>query len=349
MVTESQKWFLLCSAALLAGLIYLLAPVLTPFILAALLAYMGDPLVDKLEERRIPRIWAVVIVFSLIFFMILLLAVLIVPMLQKQITWLFSQLPAYVDLVRTDIWPSVGSMLGLEANTIDFNEIKSILASQWQSIGGLANDLWGSISQSGLTVMAFLANLVLVPVVTFYLLLDWDRMVAAIHQLFPRRIQDRVGMLAHEIDDVLANFLRGQLTVMFALGFVYSVGLWIVGVELAWLIGFLAGVLSFVPYLGFIVGIGAALIAAFAQFHAFMPLLAVVVVFSIGQLLESFFLTPRLLGDRIGLHPVLVIFAILAGGQLFGFFGVLMALPVAAVVMVLLRHAHDSYTRSRLY
>ena len=197
--------------------------------------------------------------------------------------------------------------------------------------------------------MGFLANLVLIPVVTFYLLRDWDVLVARIHDLLPRYYEAKITEIARESDAVLGEFLRGQLTVMFALGVIYAVGLSLLGLDFGMLIGMLAGIVSFVPYLGVIVGIGLAGVAAMVQFQDLPHVLGVFAVFGVGQLLEGFVLTPKLVGDKIGLHPVAVIFAVMAGGQLFGVVGVLLALPVAAVLVVLLRHAHRRYTSSELY
>jgi predicted PurR-regulated permease PerM len=200
-----------------------------------------------------------------------------------------------------------------------------------------------------MALVAFVANLVLVPVVTFYLLRDWDHMVSKVHDLLPRKWEPTTVKLAKESDEVLGAFLRGQLLVMLSLAFVYSIGLMWVGLELALIIGLVAGLVSFVPYLGFIVGILMAGVAAYMQFHELSHLLWVAAVFGVGQALEGMLLTPLLVGDKIGLHPVAVIFAVMAGGQLFGFVGVLLALPVAAVIVVILRHAQDIYRQSGLY
>ncbi|MNZ36121.1 hypothetical protein D3C78_535340 [compost metagenome] len=190
----------------------------------------------------------------------------------------------------------------------------------------------------------------LIPVVSFYLLRDWDLMMAKIRGLLPRQREERLVALAGECHEVLGAFVRGQLLVMLALGVIYASGLMLVGLELGLLIGLLAGLAAIVPYMGFIIGIGAAMVAGLFQFGGDpYPLLAIAAVFMVGQALEGMVLTPLLVGDRIGLHPVAVIFAILAGGELFGFTGVLLALPVAAVIMVLLRHVHDLYKESGMY
>jgi len=227
--------------------------------------------------------------------------------------------------------------------------IKKALAENWQSVGGLAGYLVNSISKSGLLIIAWVSNLVLIPVIAFYFMRDWDIMIAKLTHLIPRHIEPLVTRLAKESDEVLAAFMRGQLLVMVCLASIYSTGLWVAGLELALLVGLLAGLVSFVPYLGFIVGILAAIIASIMQLHDVSLLVPIAIVFGIGQLIESMVLTPLLVGDRIGLHPVAVIFAIMAGGQLFGFVGVLIALPVSAVVMVLLRYLYQTYVSSGLY
>ena len=227
--------------------------------------------------------------------------------------------------------------------------LQQTLAKHWRDAGGVLTQVWQSISGSGLALLGWLANLFLIPVLTFYLLRDWDHLVAGIHALLPRRSAPTVARLAREADRVLGSFLRGQLTVMFALGVIYTTGLWLVGLDLALLIGMLAGLVSFVPYLGLVVGILVAGLAAVLQFQGWEPLPWVILVFVAGQLVEGSVLTPRLVGGQIGLHPVAVIFAVMAGGKLYGFFGILLALPVAAVAMVLVRYVLQNYRASRLY
>jgi len=274
---------------------------------------------------------------------------LLVPMIEAQVRRLFESLPRYVEWFRGSALPWIESHTGLSLQTFEPERVVQALREHWQQAGGVAATVLGGLSKSGLAVLAWIANIALVPVLTFYFLRDWDRLVAHVQGLLPRPVEATAARLARESDEVLGGFLRGQLSVMVALGTIYATGLWMVGIDLALLIGLLAGLVSFVPYLGFIVGAGAAIIAALVQYGDLMHVLLVVGVFSVGQVLESFVLTPWLVGDRIGMHPVAVIFAIMAGGQLFGFVGVLLALPVAAVVMVLLRYAHQRYTASGLY
>ncbi len=348
-MTDSNKWLLFATVALGGWLLYLLAPVLTPFLIAALLAYMGDPLADRLEAMRISRGLSVVIVFVVLSLLGLALLLILIPLLERQLGVLGGKLPGLIDWVQQSALPWVRERLGLHGLTVDLGTVKASVREHWQAAGGAAATLLSSVSHSGLVLAGWVANLLLIPVVTFYLLRDWDILVARVRELLPRSVEPVVVDLASQSDEVLGAFLRGQLLVMLGLAVIYATGLWLVGLDLALLIGFVAGMVSFVPYLGFIVGIIVAGIAALMQFHDAVHLIYVALVFGVGQLVEGTVLTPLLVGDRIGLHPVAVIFAVLAGGQLFGFFGVLLALPAAAVIMVLVRYAHRRYRHSALY
>lgn len=348
-MSDTHKWQLLALVLLIGGLLYLLAPVLTPFVAAALFAYLGDPLVDRLQARKLSRSTAVGIVFLLMTLAVVGVVLLLVPMLQRQIAHFGERLPVYAEWIENEALPWIEMQTGFGLDFFDTENLAALAKDYWQQAGAVAASAFAQISRSGLAVVAFFVNLALVPVLTFYLLRDWDDLVARVRELLPRRVEPVVSMLARQSDEVLASFLRGQLSVMLALGAIYSLGLWMVGIDLALLIGMLAGLVSFVPYLGMIVGIGAAIIAALVQYGDITHVLLVCAVFTVGQLLESFLLTPWLVGDKIGMHPVAVIFAIMAGGQLFGFLGILLALPVAAVVMVVLRWLHQQYTESSLY
>lgn len=352
-MNESQKWMLLSIVLLFGWLFYLLSPILMPFLAAATLGYLGDPLVDRLEQRKLSRSLSVTIVFSVFSIALVLAILLLLPLLEKQFLALLDKLPGFIDFIQQKILPYILSVTGLDPQNMkqgmDLSSIKLAIRENWHSIGGFAGQLFNSISQSGLMIIAWLSNLVLIPVITFYFMRDWDILVAKIAHLIPRHIEPLVSRLAKESDEVLAAFLRGQLLVMASLGGIYSTGLWLVGLELGLLVGLLAGLVSFVPYLGFIVGILAAVVASLMQLQDLSLLIPIAIVFGIGQLIESMVLTPLLVGDRIGLHPVAVIFSIMVGGQLFGFVGVLIALPVSAVVMVLLRYLYQSYVSSGLY
>lgn len=347
-LNDSQKWLFLTALIVSGLLLYVLSPILTPFVAAALLAYLGDPLVDRLEARKLSRTVSVVVVFSIMFTVLTLAVLLLAPIVQAQILGLIKKLPQYLEWVNLHVMPWVRESLGVQTQP-DLNRIKTLLAANWQEAGSFAGNLLGYVTRSGAMLAGWLANLLLIPVVTFYMLRDWDVFVAYVRDMLPRNLEPTVSKLASESDEMLGAFLRGQLLVMMALSAVYSLGLWLIGLEFALLIGLLAGFVSFVPYLGFIVGVVVAGIAMFFQTHELLPVLLVYAVFGVGQMFEGMLLTPLLVGDRIGLHPVAVIFAVLAGGQLFGFFGVLLALPAAAVLAVLLRHMHRRYKGSQLY
>jgi len=342
--------FWLAMLVLAGVLLYVLQPVLMPFLAGTLIAYMGDPLVDRLEARRVPRTAAVLIVFLLLTLLMLGALLVVLPMLGRQLVQLSVWLPQGLDWLQQSALPWLQAQLGLADDFWSLEQLKAHFAGQLEGAGGLVARLLGQATSSGLALLAWLGNLLLIPVVAFYLMRDWDLLMARLRGLLPRANEARVVTLAGECHEVLGAFLRGQLLVMAALAVVYAGGLMIVGLELGLLIGLLAGLASVVPYMGFVVGIGAALLAAFFQFGLELwPLVGIGVVFLIGQLLEGMVLTPLLVGDRIGLHPVAVIFAVLAGGQLFGFTGILLALPVAAIILVLLRHLHELYRLSDLY
>ena len=347
---DSRRWLWIAGLLLLGWLLYLLQPILSPFLIGVLLAYLGDPLVDRLERWKLSRTWGVIVVFALFSLILAILLLVLVPMLGKQLMRLYELAPQMLDWAQHQALPWVQAKLGLVDGFWRFDQLKAAFSEHLGKTTDILGMLLSKATASGLALLAWLVNLLLIPVVSFYLMRDWDLMVAKLRGLLPRNREGLVVKLASECHEVLGAFLRGQLLVMLALGVLYAVGLMLIGLELGLLIGLLAGLASIVPYLGVVVGIGAALTAGLFQFGGdFYPLLAIAAVFTVGQMLEGMLLTPWLVGDRIGLHPVAVIFAIMAGGQLFGFTGVLLALPVAAVIMVLVRHAHDLYKLSDLY
>jgi predicted PurR-regulated permease PerM len=345
----SRRWQMLALAGVVLFVIWLLAPVLMPFALAAMLAYLGDPLADRLQRLGMGRTWAVSIVFAVITIILVGVLLLLVPLVQRQVSNLIDNLPHYVEWARTVALPWVQQRLHLRPDTFDTDKVLATLREHIGSIGTIAAHALTRVTQSGMGVITWMTNAVLIPVVGFYLLRDWDTMIAHIQRLIPRSIEPTVVRLSRESDQVLGAFVRGQLLVMLALGVFYGLALTIVGVSIGPLIGMVAGLLSFVPYLGFMIGFVAALVAALVQYGDWTHVLLVCGVFTVGQLLEGYVLVPRLVGGKIGLHPVAVIFAVLAGGHLFGFLGVLLALPAASVVVVLLRYLFARYRESDLY
>lgn len=348
-MSNAQRWQWLFIAVAIGWLVWLLSPILMPFVLAAVFAYLGDPLVDRLERWRLPRGLAASVVFVVMLLVLALVLLLLVPLLQRQIAHFIAALPAYAAWATHDALPWLEQKFNIPASELDPSTLIARLRENLGTVGGIAATVLGYATRSGLAVIGAAVAVGLVPVVTFYLLRDWDTLVAQIDGLLPRDAQPTIRRLARETDMVLGAFVRGQLLVMLGLGLYYAIALKLVGLDVGPLIGIVAGLVSFVPYLGFIVGIVAGVIAALVQYHDLLHPGLVLGVFVIGNLLESYVLVPKLVGDRIGLHPVAVIFAVLAFGELFGFIGVLLALPMAAVTLVMLRFLRERYQSSALF
>ncbi|MDP2247487.1 MAG: AI-2E family transporter, partial [Nitrosomonadales bacterium] len=302
----------------------------------------------KLGKFTFGRTIATLLVMLLLTAVTILLILIIVPMLQKEIALVIERLPEYMAAIKSRIEPLLLKYFGV-ALSIDIDQIKSVLTKNWQTTSNVIGQLLVTVSNHGFTIVAWVINLMLVPVVLFYLLRDWYGMVDRIAQLIPRRWYDKTSEIAQEIDLVLAEFLRGQLSVMLLMSIFYAIGLLAIDLELAIPVALIAGLLGFIPYLGVTIGFLLAVLAGALQFSTMGEMVPILVVFIAAQLLESMVLTPWLVGDRIGLHPVIVIFVLLAGGQLFGFAGILLALPVAAAIAVGLRHAKQNYLTSETY
>lgn len=349
---DPRRWWpaWLAAAGVIGLLLWLLAPVLTPFAVSLLLAWLAVPLVERIERRGLSRAWAVSLVFLLMSLFVLLALLVLLPLIERQSSQFLGNLPRYLGWIQHTALPWIAARTGLSLDVVgEGTPWLDLVRAYGQQAGGVAKGLLGGISRSGLALLGWLVSATLVPVLTFYFLRDWPHMLGRVRELLPRPLEPTVSRLARDADTVLAAFLRGQVSVMGALSLIYAVGLALVGIDLALLIGIGAGLLSFVPYLGAVLGVAGGVIAAWVQFGDPMHIIWVLAVFGIGQTLESFVLTPWLVGDRIGLHPVAVIFALMVGGELFGFLGLLLALPVAAVGMVLIRFAHERYLRSELY
>jgi len=346
---DSKRLLFVLGALLVVGvLLYVLSPILSPFMFAAILAYICDPIVDRLERRKLPRTLATVLVLLLLISVFVLLLLIMLPMLNKEVSLLIQRVPAYFSVLNDKIVPWLNTRLGTTLQ-LDLVSVRETVMQHLQGAEGLATKLFASLKIGGQVVMGFFVNLLLVPVVLFYLLRDWDGIIEKIDRLIPRRWHASVTQLVREVDAVLSEFLRGQISIMLLMSVYYSAGLWFAGLDFAVPIGVISGLLVFVPYLGMITGLVLATLAALMQFADLMGLIWVWVVFGIGQLIEGMVVTPWLIGDRIGLHPVAVIFALLAFGQLFGFFGVLLALPASAALLVWLRHLRKNYMDSGIY
>lgn len=347
--TFTLRWQMLALFVLLCAAFYYLSPVLTPFAIAAMFAYLFDPLADLLERWKLSRTTAVSIVFLALSLVVTLILLLAIPYLSRQVAAFIGHLPQWLAWMQDVALPWLHERFELDFEMPDMQKVITVLQSHWKEAGGIATTVVAGISKSGFAVISWITRLVVIPVAFFYLLRDWDVMIQKIHDLLPRSIEPTVSRLAREADETLSAFVRGQLSVMIVLGILYAIGLWAVGIDVGPLIGLIAGLISFVPYLGSITGILMGVIAALVQYGDVTHVVLVVTVFVIGQLIEGYVLVPRLVGEKIGLHPVAVIFAVLAGGEMFGFLGVLLALPVASVLMVLLRYANERYRASQLY
>ncbi|EED36984.1 permease [Luminiphilus syltensis NOR5-1B] len=331
-------------------LFYVLHPILMPFVVGGLLGYLGDPVVDRLEARGWSRSGGVAAVFVIFILGLSAILAFLIPMLLSQLDQLVRQIPEIYQWLAGDALPWFQSKMSLSPVKLPNIDWEQELAANWQSLGKLITDTLRRLTTSGIDVATILFNIALIPVVAFYLMRDWDRLMEATLDLIPRPWQENLSLMVAEADDVLGAFLRGQFLVMLAQALMYSVGLLIVGLDVAVVLGTAAGLASIIPYAGAVVGVGSSLAVAWFQFGGeWLPLIWVALVFGVGQTIESWFLTPLLVGDRIGLHPVAVIFALMAGGQVAGFTGVLVALPVAAVLLVFTRHAITHYRASDAY
>jgi predicted PurR-regulated permease PerM len=333
-------------ALLFAGgvyLLYLLAPILTPFLFAAALAYLFDPLVDRLERRRIGRTWGTVLVLFGLTLALILLALILTPLFQAQAALLMAQIPRLLQWSQAVLLPWLQDRFGFDLMGGQA-EVTAWVAAHVGELGRLTAYL-PAVGNQGLALLGWLANLLLVPVVTFYLLRDWDRVTAGTGDLLPRAMRPKATVIAREIDAVLSEFARGQVAVILLMALFYSLGLWLAGLDYALAVGMIAGILVFVPYLGVVVGVVLGTLAGLGQGADLIGLLPVWAVFAIGQLVEGMLLTPWLVGDRVGLHPVAVIFALMGFGQLFGFFGILLAIPASAALLVALRHLRSHLER----
>lgn len=352
MLEESQTEALLrglfwLGVLLVTGfLVYQLAPVLTPFLLALILAYIFEPVVGALYRRRLSRNAAAALTMLLVGLGAGVMVLILVPLIQEQVVRLITQLPGWLESLRATVEPRLEADLGFD---LDFAHLKALIIANLPSPAAVAAWVVPSITGKGTAIVAFFVNLVLVPVVLFYFLRDWDAMIGQIDRMIPRRWHASFTEIVVDIDRVLGEFLRGQLAVMAVMGLFYAVTLWLAGLEYAVAIGLLTGLLTFIPYVGAILGVVLATLVGLMQFQAIGPLIPIWIIFAAGQLLEGYAVVPKLVGDRIGLHPVLVIFALLAFGQLFGFFGVLLALPASAALLVWLRVLRRRYLDSNLY
>ncbi len=347
-----RRIFILAGLALLLWVLYLLKPVVLPFVGAFFIAYLFSPLVDTLVKFRLPRWLAISLVFVGIGVLLTVVLWFLAPLVWEQLIYARDSIPAGIHWINATFLPWVSHTFNVVPMEIDTEQLSKAVMDYIQTnySADSIQTMALRVAQSGLNFIQLGGIVILIPIIAFYFLLDWERMLDSLRRLIPRPYEASTLTIVRECHSVLGAFVKGQFLVMLLLGIVYAVGLQLIGLEVGLIIGMVAGLASIIPYLGFGVGIIAAVIATLFQFGIdWMQLLLVGVVFMIGQMVEGYILQPFLLGDKIGLSPVAVVFAVLAGAQLGGFLGMLIALPVAAVIVVLLKHARNNYERSRLY
>ncbi|RWC71718.1 AI-2E family transporter [Mesorhizobium sp. M00.F.Ca.ET.151.01.1.1] len=344
-----QIFFWLAGAAILALFLYVFSGVLLPFVAGMVLAYFLDPVADRLQRLGLSRFMATVVILITFLIVLVLAFVILIPVLATQMTDFAGKLPEYLTRLQSLItsfdpkW--LEQRFGVNANGLR-DGLNSLLTSGF----GLITTVFTSLWSSGMALVSVVSLFVVTPVVAFYMLLDWDRMVAVIDSWVPRDNVATVRAIARDINTATAGFVRGQGTLCLVLGAMYATGLTLTGLNFAILIGLFAGLISFIPYVGSLTGLVLAVGVAFVQFWPdWTMIVAVAVVFFIGQFIEGNILQPRLVGKSVGLHPVWLMFALFAFGALFGFVGLLIAVPASAAVAVLVRFAIARYLESPLY
>jgi predicted PurR-regulated permease PerM len=347
-LSDPRLWAWLAIALASGGLAYALSPILAPFLAGAILAYVLNPLVGRLTGRYLPRILAVVLVLLLALAVLVALALVILPLFIKELRLMAERLPEFLAWLNLQLAPWLKERFGVDLQ-LDIELVKQLAGSLFAKNQDLVASLLGSLKIGGIALVGFFLNVLLVPVVLFFLLRDWNALVARIDAMIPRHLHAKARTIFREIDAVLAEFLRGQLLVMLVMSIYYSAALSLAQLEFALPIGIITGLLVIVPYAGAFTGILLGTVAAVLQFDSLAGVAWVWLAFGVGQALEGMAVTPLLVGQRIGLHPVAVIFALLAFGQLFGFFGVLLALPASAALLVALRHMKAAYLAGPLY
>jgi len=347
-LARPQLWAWLAIAVAIAFLVWLLAPILAPFLFGAILAYILDPIVERLTRRYFPRTLAVLLVVLLVFALFVALLLVVLPLLYKETRLLLEKLPAFLDWTNQHAAPWLKQKFDVDMQ-FDVQTVKQMAREAFAGNEDLVKRLLSSLGVGGLALLAFIVNLVLVPVVLFFLLRDWNKVLASVEGLIPLRVRPRALKMAKEIDAVLAEYLRGEVLVILIMSTYYVAALSFARLEFALPIGIITGLAVIVPYVGIAIGVFLATAAALLQFDSLTGVLWVWLAIGIGQALEGMAITPLIVGNRIGLHPVAVIFALLAFGQVFGFFGVLLALPASAAALVGLRHLRAAYVESTLY
>ena len=345
---KSNRIFWLAMFLFFCAFVYVLRSVLLPFVAGIIIGYLLDPLVDKFTKLKMNRTVATILVLVLVALILIPALILIINVIDSQLGIFISAVPNYVTALVKKFEPVLTDLKTMFPS-LDAEKIREYMKDNMANNLKLLGKVLRGLVSGGMAIVNLLSLLLITPVVAFYMLRDWDKFIEKVQSLLPRKSKKSIEQQAKEIDRTLAGFIRGQLSVCVILGSFYAIGLHLVGLDLGLLVGFLAGIISFIPYVGTISGFVVSMALAFAQFNSFPQIAAVAVVFMVGQFLEGNFLTPKLVGDNVGLHPVWVMFALLAGGVLLGFLGLMIAVPVAAIIGVLIRHAIINYKKSNIY
>lgn len=335
-------WAITC--AVFIALVWLLKGVLAPFLAAGIIAYILQPLVTKLESLKLGRGLSTALSLALAFLLIALIIATIAPTLARQASQLTSTLPDLVETLKAKAAPYVAL---IQAQGL--GDVKESLSSQGGAVTSALTNVLRRIFNSAMSVFDLLSLLLITPVVAFYLIRDWPKLTTQFHNLVPERAKPDIRWLTSRFDETLSSFFRGQALVCTLLGLFYAIGLSLVGLKYALLVGLFTGILSFIPFVGSLFGLVASVGIALYQFDGLTMPAIVAVIFATGQFLEGNVLTPRIVGDKVGLHAVWVIFALMAGSELFGFVGILLAVPVAALIGVLIRYGIKRYQNSPFY
>ncbi len=348
MTREKRFWSWVGIVAVLIGLLFVFRSVLMPFVAGAVIAYFLDPALDKMVKKGMSRLLATILVMGLFFAIVTSVFILIIPLLQAQLVGFAKVLPLLIETATQYLNP-IQEVLRENMSSERMTALKDATKSFGSELVGWILELLKGVFEGGVAFFNLLALVFITPLVSFYLLRDWDIIVAKIDRWLPRDHAETVRAIIKDIDETIAGFVRGQGIVVLFLAAFYGIGLTLTGLDFGLLVGMGAGLISFVPYFGMLIGLAISLTIAVVQFGELMPVVFVFAVFGLGQIVESFYLTPKLVGESVGLHALWVIFALMAGGALFGFTGVLLAIPVAATIGVLIRFFLTRYLDSALY
>lgn len=346
--TNNRFLFWLAVFAIFCIFVYLTRSVVMPFAAGILIGYLFNPLIKKMAKYKINRTFATCIVLGLLIIAIVPTIILVIGILNEQISRFITSLPTLVPVLVARIEPMF-EKIGTFIPELAPENIKESLQSNTSNAVKIVTSVATKIVRSSFAFVNVISLMVITPIVAFYMMRDWNIFTKKIDDLFPVKSREEIRDIFRQTDKAMSGFIRGQFSVCLILGSIYSIGLYIVGLQLGVAVGLIAGIISFIPYVGTISGFVAAMIIAFIQFDSIGPILQVVTVFAIGQFLESNFLTPKLVGDSVGLHPVWIMFSILAGGVILGFLGIMIAVPVAAIISILIKHFIKKYKKSQYY